>query len=304
MNMGSIHQRESKKMKVVIIGCGDIGMRVARHYIHQGEPVTGLVRSDESAERLRLRGITPFLANLDDPRTFTDLDTAGSILFYFAPPPGGGFTDTRARNFCAKLTSLTRPQKIVYLSTSGVYGDCGDKSVDEGAPAIPLTSRGKRRLDAEGAFLSLGESLDIPVVILRVTGIYGPGKLPYSQLQAGLPVLSEAESSLTNRIHAHDLAAVCVAAAEKGEQGDIFNVSDGHPTTMTHYFNAVADALKLPRPRQISREEAREVMPPLMLSYFSESRLIDNRKMLNNLGVSLRYPSLDKGLTDGLEESS
>lgn len=290
-------------MKVVIIGCGDIGRRLARHYIRQGVTVTGLVRSEEGAERLRLEGITPFLANLDQPQTLTDLDTARSCLFYFAPPPGGGFTDTRARNFCGRLASLPRPDRIIYLSTTGVYGDCGDRTVDEDVPAIPLTSRGKRRLDAEGTFRAFGESFGIPVIILRVTGIYGPGKLPYSQLQTGLPILNEAESSLTNRIHSQDLVTVCAAAAEKGEKGDIFNVSDGHPTTMSHYFIAVADALKLPRPPQISMEEARKVMPPLMLSYFSESRRIDNRRMLDKLGISLRYPSLEQGLNEGLEES-
>jgi nucleoside-diphosphate-sugar epimerase len=290
-------------MKILIIGCGDIGTRVARHYLRHGAAVTGLVRSEEAAERLRLLGIIPFTANLDQPQTLSDLDTAGSIIFFFAPPPGGGFVDSRSRNFCARLASLPRPARIVYLSTTGVYGDCGDRMVDEETPATPLTSRGKRRLDAEETFRSLGASLGVPVVILRVTGIYGPGKLPYSQLQAGLPILREEESSVTNRIHAQDLSRICVAAAEKGEDGDIFNVSDGHPGTMTHYFNAVADALGLPRPPQISRDEAREVMPPLMLSYFSESRLIDNRKMLARLGITLLYPSLAEGLSAGLQES-
>jgi nucleoside-diphosphate-sugar epimerase len=134
------------------------------------------------------------------------------------------------------------------------------------------------------------------VVILRVTGIYGPGRLPVNQLTSGQPVLDERLASLTNRIHADDLVRVCLAAAERGEDGDIFNVSDGHPGTMTEYFNAAADLLGLPRPRQVSWEEAQQVMSPLMFSYVSESRRLDNRKMREKLGVTLRYPTLAEGM--------
>jgi nucleoside-diphosphate-sugar epimerase len=137
---------------------------------------------------------------------------------------------------------------------------------------------------------------NVPVVILRVTGIYGPGRFPVSQLAGGQPVLLEELAPLTNRIHQDDLARVCLAAAAQGEDGDIFNVSDGHPTTMTHYFNAVADLLGYPRPAQVSLEEARAVMSPLMLSYMSESRRMDNSRMLEKLGIRLLYPDLEAGL--------
>jgi nucleoside-diphosphate-sugar epimerase len=145
-------------------------------------------------------------------------------------------------------------------------------------------------------FTEWGSLRKVPIVILRVTGIYGPGRFPVSQLQTGQPVLNEAEGALTNRIHIDDLARICLAAGEKGADGDIFNVSDGHPTTMTHYFNAVADFLGYPRPPQVSMAEAAQVMSPLMLSYMTESRRLDNSKMLRNLGVKLLYPDLESGL--------
>ena len=282
--------------RVLIIGCGDIGKRVARLALADNASVHGLVRSAEHAAKLEQLGIRPIIGSLDEPATLTDLPTKGTTVFYFAPPPGGGVTDPRVRNFCAAIPSGEEPRMLVYMSTSGVYGNIGGDLVTEETPPNPQTTRGKRRLDAENAFHGWGHAHGVPVVVLRVTGIYGPGRYPVSQLAGGQPVLFEEIAPLTNRIHQDDLARVCLAAAVKGEDGDIFNVSDGHPTTMTHYFNAVADLLGYPRPRQVSVEEARQVMSPLMLSYMEESRRMDNRKMLAKLGVTLLYPDLEAGL--------
>jgi nucleoside-diphosphate-sugar epimerase len=281
---------------IFIVGCGDIGRRVARHCLEEGASVSALVRSPEKGAALEDLGIRTVVADLDDPTTLTGLPTAGATLFYLAPPPGGGHLDPRVRNFCAAIAPGAEPVRVVYMSTSGVYGDCGDALVTEETPANPQTARGKRRLDAETVFREWGRERGVPVVILRVTGIYGPGRLPVTQLTSGQPVLEERLASFTNRIHADDLARVCLAAAERAEDGDIFNVSDGHPGTMTEYFNAAADLLGLPRPRQVSWEEAQQVMSPLMFSYVSESRRTDNRKMLEKLGVTLRYPTLAEGI--------
>jgi nucleoside-diphosphate-sugar epimerase len=129
-----------------------------------------------------------------------------------------------------------------------------------------------------------------------VSGIYGPGRLPLMQISQGQPLLNEDESGPSNRIHADDLAAVCRAAADRGEGGDIFNVSDGHPSSMTSYFNACADLLGYPRQPQVSLEEARRVMSPLMLSYVTDSRVVDNARMLGQLNIRLTYPTMQDGL--------
>lgn len=281
---------------VFIVGCGDIGTRVARRCRDAGAAVSALVRSPEKAAALESLGVKTVVADLDDPESLAALPTAGATLFYFAPPPGGGHLDPRVGYFCAAIPAGNEPARVIYMSTSGVYGDCGEELVTEETPALPQTARGKRRLAAETAFREWGEEHDVPVVILRVTGIYGPGRLPVSQLTSGQPVLDERIANLTNRIHSEDLVRVCLAAAERGAGGDIFNVSDGHPTTMTDYFNAAADVLGLPRPRQVSWEEARQVMSPLMLSYVSESRRMENRKMLEKLGITLRYQTLAEGI--------
>ena len=283
---------------VLIIGCGDIGVRVARILQASGGKVAGLVRSAQGAERLRGYNIEPVMGDLDDAETLTGLPTLGKLVFYLAPPPGGGPVDGRMRSFCAAVGGGKVPAKIVYMSTSGVYGDCGGDRVTEETPVNPQTSRAQRRVDAETTLLQWGRANKVPVVILRVTGIYGPGRLPLARLQQGHPVLNEKESPPTNRIHADDLAAVCVAAAEKAADGDIFNVSDGQPGTMTGYFNAIADLLELPRPQQVSMAEANQVMNPMMLSYLKESRRMDNRKMIERLGIVLQYPDLESGLNN------
>lgn len=287
--------------KVLIIGCGDIGRRVARLAGDRGAAVTALARSAESVGKLEALGINPVPGDLDAPPSLGNLPTQGRTLFYLAPPPGGGTADPRMRAFCASVAAGEEPVKVVYMSTSGVYGDCGNRPVTEETPVNPQTARARRRLDAETALRTWGEARKVPVVILRVTGIYGPGRLPLQHLQSGQPVLFEREAPLTNRIHAEDLARVCIAAAERGEDGGIFNVSDGEAGTMTRYFNAVADLLGLPRPRQVSMEEARQTMSPLMLSYVGESRRMENGRMLEKLGISLLYPALEAGLRASLE---
>jgi nucleoside-diphosphate-sugar epimerase len=297
--MGEIQMNDAE---VLIVGCGDIGRRVGRLLSAAGRKVVGVVAGEDSAAKLKEAGIRPLVANLNDPDELHALPTAGALVFYFAPPPGGGITDPKVRNFCAAATGTGAPQRLVYISTSGVYGDRGGATVTEETPANPQTSRAKRRYAAEQTLLRWGAEQGVAVIILRVTGIYGPGRIPLSRLLDGHPLLCLEESAPTNRIHADDLAQVCVVAAEKGDAGEIFNVSDGHPSTMTEYFLAVAELAGLPRPPLVSMEEARRVMTPLMLSYLGESRRMDNSRMLKRLGVKLRYPTLAEGLPASFAE--
>jgi nucleoside-diphosphate-sugar epimerase len=288
--------------EVLIVGCGDIGRRVALLLQAAGREVTGLVRSKESVVSLAEAGIRSLAANLNDPDELGNLSVAGALVFYFAPPPGGGITDPKVCNFCAAASGTKAPKRVVYISTSGVYGDCGGAVVNEKTPVNPQTTRAKRRYYAEQTFKQWGQAQGVEVIILRVTGIYGPGRLPLSRLHEGHPLLRIEESLPTNRVHADDLAQVCVAAAEKADDGDIFNVSDGHPGTMTEYFLALADLCGIPHPPLISMKAARQVMAPLMLSYLTESRRMDNTRMLTKLGVRLLYPNLSEGLKASLPQ--
>jgi nucleoside-diphosphate-sugar epimerase len=198
------------------------------------------------------------------------------------------------RVFLNRITDRALPRKLIYISTSGVYGDCQGAWVAEDVAPKPGTDRARRRLAAEILIHDWEQAYGIPTAILRVGGIYGPGRLPAERLRLGAPVLRERECGYTNRIHADDLAAVCVAAAERGQ--GVYNVSDGHPSTMTDYFNRVADHYGLPRPPQINLAEAKTRLSAEMMSYLNESRRLDNSKMLRELHVRLRYPSLSEGL--------
>jgi nucleoside-diphosphate-sugar epimerase len=282
--------------KIFIAGCGYIGERIARLCREAGADVTCMVRSAEHGTRLESAGFTTVVSALDDPAALPAPDLTGRIVFYLVPPPGGGITDSRARNFIAQIPESGKPAKIVYMSATSVYSGTGGDAVTEESPTVPESAMGKRRLDAEAAFLEYGASGNVPIVILRVSGIYGPGRLPLMQISQGQPLLNEDESGPSNRIHADDLARVCIAAAERGMAGEIFNISDGQPSSMTSYFNACADALGLPRQPQVTMDEARQVMSPLMFSYVSQSRIIDNSRMLERLHVKLRYATLSEGL--------
>ncbi len=281
---------------VVIIGCGDIGRRVGRSFLAEGVPVLAVVRSEESLQPLQDAGFATLRADFDDPAQTPQVPLQGARVFYFLPPQGGGKSDYRMMNFCRSLSSDNCPGKLVYISTSGVYGDCGGVVVTEETPLNPQTARAQRRVSAEGQLQEQAGKLGFELVILRVTGIYGPGRLPVARLMQGYPVLKPEDSPYTNRIHALDLVRICLAAMTKGEGGDIFNVSDGQQSTMSEYFTAVADLHNLPRPRQITLAEAEKEMNPLMLSYLKESRRMDNRKMLEKLEIELLYPNLAAGL--------
>ncbi len=282
---------------VLIIGCGDIGRRVALAL--QPAPIAGVVSTSDSARRLRALGIEPLQLDLDRPLSPTLLPACARQLFYFAPPPAQGEHDTRVSRVCEALRDDNLPTRVVYISTSAVYGDCGGDWIDEDAPLRPGTARGRRRLDAEQQWLRWSSHTGVPVVILRVPGIYAHDRLPIRRLRQGLPVLAEAESPYTNRIHADDLARVCIAAMRRGQPGAAYNVSDGQPTTMTDYFNRVADRLGLPRPPVVDRAAARQALSPSMLSFLEESKRLDNRRMCKQLGVALIYPDLAAGLAAG-----
>ena len=292
---------------VLIIGCGDIGQRVARLCQKKGNTVYGLARSEKSAERLQSLKISPVLGELSQPESLEGLfnsstysiDGASSDcgdIYYFAPPPSEGTIDPYMHNFLSALSVDNHPAKIILISTTAVYGDCQGEWVTEEQPVNPQTDRGLRRLDAEDTLQSWSETTGVPVVTLRVGGIYGPGRLPVERLRKGLPILKEKESPFTNRIHQDDLAQICVAAAEHGKPGEVYNVSDGQPSTMSYYFKAVAKAKGLPQPPEVSRAEAEKKMSAGMLSYLKESRRLDNKKILKGLQISLRYKNLEEGL--------
>lgn len=274
-------------MQVLIIGCGDIGQRIALRHMARGDTVTGLVRGSHVAEKLRVLGITPLLAELDHEWSLPSADA----VYWCAPPPAFGDDDPRLSR---ALRRLTTPQ-LLYISTTGVYGDCQGRWIDETEPLKPKTERGQRRLAAELHLRAWSARTGSKTVTLRVPGIYGPGRLPAQRLQAGTPILRAEESPPTNRIHADDLADAAVCALAEGVAGGAYNVADGAPTSMADYFLRAAALLGLPPPPQLSLPEARAQLSPMLMSFLEEPKRIDP-KALKALGWQPRYPDLASGL--------
>ncbi|MDY6979890.1 MAG: SDR family oxidoreductase [Pseudomonadota bacterium] len=280
--------------QVFIIGCGDVGTRVARLWQAAGVPVTGLARH---GERLTAAGITAYPADLDEPTSLTDLPVDQALVYYFAPPPRQGQSDPRMTHFLQALDQHgSRPARIVYISTSGVYGDRQGAIVTEHTDPNPQVDRARRRYAAEQSLREWGRQHSVPVIVLRVGGIYGPGRLPIKRIREQIPMIHETLAPQTNRIHVADLASICVAAAQRGTPDAIYNVSDGNDSNMTQYFNTVADFLGLPRPPLIDRDEAQQTLSEGMLSYLGESRRMDTSRLHEELGIELQYPTLQKGL--------
>lgn len=288
--------------KVLIIGCGYIGRRVALRCIDRGKDVLGIVRGAESADALARDGIEAVSCDLSSDG-LTGLPLAGARVFHFAPPPVQGVEDRHTRRLVAAFEHQGHPKRLVYISTTGVYGDCEGEWVDESWPPRPTVDRARRRVDAEQTLRRWSCQSGAELVILRVAGIYGPGRLPLERLRRRLPLVRAEDAPYSNRIHADDLVEVCLAAMERGESGGVYNVCDGHPSTMTDYFFRVADGAGLPRPPVVSLEEAEDQLSAGMMSYMRESRRLSNRRMLEDLGVSLRFPTLEEGLRDSLSRS-
>lgn len=294
--------QDKPQKTVLIVGCGAIGRRVAALLPASRFDVTGVVRSDASREQLARAGVRAVCVDLDQPEAGIDCGCRNTDIYYFAPPSPAGQQDLRMRAFLGTLQDVMRVRRIVYISTSAVYGDCQGAWITESQPLNPATPRGHRRQDAEQQLLAWCQARVTQWIILRVPGIYGPGKLPLERLRKGTPVLREEDAPYTNRIHADDLAAICVAAMHSPITNTVYNVSDGHPGNMTDYFFRVADAAGLPRPPAVTREEAPAVLSPGMLSFLQDSRRMDNSKLLRELGIELQYPDLAAGLAACFQE--
>ncbi|MDH3713578.1 MAG: NAD-dependent epimerase/dehydratase family protein [Gammaproteobacteria bacterium] len=289
---------------VLIVGCGYVGSRIGVREVTDGARVIATTRSTERFGELTRLGLQPCAVNLDDGPN-AQLETLGHemLVYYLVPPPGNGEEDSRARHFLASLNGA-RPRRIVLLSTTAVYGDCDGAWVDEDMPLNPQTARARRRADGEARFRQWTKHHRVPLAVLRVAGIYGPGRLPEARLQRAEPVLEPGASPYSNRIHADDLVRVCRAAARTTHDYRVYNVADGSPSNMSDYFFRVADALGLPRPPTLNRTQAEQALSAGMLSYLRESKRIDNARLREELGISLRYPDLESGLAHAIGGST
>lgn len=282
--------------RLLIIGCGNVGLRVAallraRHRIY------ALTRDAERIPGLHRHGLTPLLGDLDRPETLAALAGLAHDVIHLAPPPAHGRVDARTAHLIAALgRGRSLPQHFIYISTSGVYGDCNGALVDETSPLRPQTDRARRRADAEQRLRDWGARTGVRVSILRVPGIYAADRLPVARIERGTPALRPQDDAYVNHVHADDLAGMVVAALHRGQANRSYNASDDAPQKMGDYFDLVADRFRLPRPPRITRAEASAVIPENLYSFMSESRRLGNRRIKQELRVRLRYPTVHEGI--------
>ena len=269
--------------------------------------VLALTSSPQRVAVLRERGITPLLGNLDQPKSVARLAALADRVIHLAPPPQEELKDwrldPRTRTLTRALARRASPGSLVYGSTSGVYGDCQGARIQETRAVAPHTPRAYRRVDAEDWVRLYGRQAGVPVHILRIPGIYAndrEGGTPHTRLLKGTPVLRREDDVYTNHIHADDLARACLAALWRGRPQRVSHVCDHTELKMGDYFDLAADLYGLPRPPRIAREGADAHLPLMLLSFMSESRRLDNSRMLKELRLQLRYPTVAEGLRAGL----
>ena len=244
----------------------------------------------------------PVSGDLDRPETLVRIAGLAQDVVHLAPPPGSGTRDTRTINLIRALAKGgSLPQRLVYISTSGVYGDCGGDVIDETRRALPSSDRARRRLDAERQIRAWGAETGVQVSILRVPGIYSAARLPIARLKAGTPALSPARDPYTNHIHADDLARTVLAALSRGRGGRAYNASDDCWMKMGEYFDMVANQFDLPRPPRVSWEVAQTQLSENQLSFMRESRRLANGRLKKELRVRLRYPTAQLGVVAAWE---
>lgn len=292
---------KARRPTLLIVGCGDIGRRVLR-LVHPRWRVLALSSSPDKAAALRDLGALPLAGNLDHPDTLGRLGALADLVLHLAPPPGHGDTDTRTQALLRALARGGRVRRLVYASTSGVYGDAGGALFDETRRLNPASDRARRRVDAEARVRWFGRSNGVTVTLLRIPGIYAASRAgghPRDRLQRGTPVLQPPDDVFTNHIHADDLARICVAALLRGKPQRVLHASDDTQLRMGDYFDLAAQLSGLPPPPRISRAQAAAQLSPLQLSFLAESRRLDNRRLKRELRLKLRYPTVAEGLASG-----
>lgn len=290
--------RHARRGRLLIVGCGDIGLRVLRLLAGRWT-VFALTSSATRVGALRAAGAIPLIGNLDDAATLGRLGGLADRVLHLAPPAAQGRTDERTRRLLQALSRSGAPRQLVYASTSGVYGDCGGARIDETRMPRPANDRAWRRVDAEAQLRQWGRVSGCAVTVLRVPGIYAfdrEGGHPRERLAKGLPVLAREDDVYTNHIQANDLARACLLALVRGPAQRVLHASDDSELLMGDYFDLAAALCGLAAPARVARAQAAGVFSPMQMSFMNESRRMDNRRLKRELRLRLRYPTPREGL--------
>jgi nucleoside-diphosphate-sugar epimerase len=290
--------RPSARSTLLIVGCGDVGLRVVRA-LGGRLRVLALTSSPGRCAALRAAGVVPIVGDLDDPASLRRLAGLADAVLHLAPPPSAGREDPRLGALLAALGRRTPPARFVYASTTGVYGDCGGARVAETRPVAPRNDRAYRRVDAERRLRAWARATGTRASVLRVPGIYAPdraGGRPQDRVLRGTPALRPEDDGYTNHVHADDLARACVAALWRGRPQRVVHACDDSDMKTGDYYDLVADLCGLPRPARIARAEAAAVFSAAQWSFLDESRRLSNARLKRELRLRLRYPTVREAL--------
>jgi nucleoside-diphosphate-sugar epimerase len=281
-----------RRPRLLIVGCGDVGMRLLP-LVRARYRVFAVTSSPGRCAELRAAGAIPIVADLDQPASLKRLARLAPNVIHLAPPQAHGVLDRRTRNLTAILPEGAR---LVYVSTSGVYGDCQGRLVDETHAVAPRNARATRRVDAERVLRAWARAARGRLAIVRAPGIYARERLPLARLEQGTPALQDQDDVYTNHIHADDLARIVALALVRALPGRIYHAVDDTDMKMGDYFDAVADAYGMNRPPRMPRAQLETAVSPTLLSFMSESRRLCNERIKRELGVRLLYPDVRAAL--------
>jgi nucleoside-diphosphate-sugar epimerase len=278
----------SRRPRLLVIGCGDVGMRLLP-LLRERFQIIAVTSQPSRLPELRAAGALPVVANLDDRNSLHRLRALAGTVVHLAPPPSEGELDRRTRSL---VTILPRQATVVYVSTTGVYGDCKGAFFDETRPVAPVNARAKRRVDAERVLRRWALRNGGKLSILRVPGIYAADRLPLDRLKQGTPALMADDDVYTNHIHADDLAQIIALALFRAQPQRVYHTVDDSDLKMGEYFEQVASAFGLPPPPRLPRAELAARVSPMLLSFMSESRRLSTSRMKTELGVRLRWSTV------------
>lgn len=276
--------------RLLIIGSGYIAHRIVQRLAGHFR-IYALVRNSAYKIGLRARHVMPIEGDLDDRTSLSRIAGLADVVLHLAPP-NTGECDTRTRHLLAALSKSVLPGQLIYISTSGVYGDCSGSQVDETHLLNPQSARACRRVDAESQIRKWAARNGVKAIVLRVPGIYAEDRMPLDRLRISMPSIVAEEDSYSNHIHADDLVRIIIAALQRGKPNRIYHASDDSRIKMGDYLDAVADVYRLRHPPRVTRAEAQRILPDSLLSFLNESRSLDNGRMKKELKVKLIYPTV------------
>jgi nucleoside-diphosphate-sugar epimerase len=277
-------------MRLFAFGLGYSALALARHHREHFAAIAGTVRAPEKAAALAAEGMAALVPGRDDAAIREELQSADALLLSAAPDAEG---DPGIR-LLGPWIPTSRIRWIGYLSTTGVYGDCGGAWIDETAPARPQSEASEQRLAAERAWLSLGAETGRAVQIFRLSGIYGPGRNALANVARGTAHRIVKPGQVFNRIHVEDIAAVLIASLARPRGGGIYNVADDEPAPAQDVVAYAARLLGREPPPEIPFRDAR--LSPIAARFYAENKRIRNRLIKDELGIRLKYPTYREGL--------